>query len=233
MIVDLITIFPEFFEGPLRASILGIAQAKGAVRFRFFNPRDFTEDKRRTVDDRPYGGGPGMVMMAEPIFRAVEAADAGAPPPPPARRVLLSPQGRLFSQTVARTLAREERLLLVCGHYEGVDERVALGLGADEVSVGDFILSGGETAALVLIDAVVRLLPDVLGEPSSNLVESFEKGILEYPQYTRPPELRGMRVPEVLLSGDHQAVARWRHSQALLRTLARRPDLLRKESMND
>lgn len=231
MLVDIITIFPPFFDSPLRCGILSIAQKKGVVRFRFFNPRDFADDERGTIDDRPYGGGPGMVMMPEPIFRAVESADASAELP--ARRILLTPQGKLLDQRLARELARQHRLLIICGHYEGVDERVPIGLGTEEISVGNYILSGGETACLVLLDTITRLLPGAVGDLSSTLNESFESGLLEYPQYTRPPEFRGMRVPEVLLSGDHEAVARWRLAQSIKRTVSRRPDLLRKEKDND
>jgi tRNA (guanine37-N1)-methyltransferase len=224
MRVDVLSIFPEMFAPVLGTSILRIAQEKGAVEFHVRDIRDYTDDKRRTTDDRPYGGGPGMVMMPGPVFKAVETVDAETQPP--ARRIMLSPQGERFTQRKAAALAAEPRLMLICGHYEGFDERIREGLNAEELSVGDYVLSGGEPAALVVIDAVVRLLPGVLGCAESPNEESFSNSLLEYPQYTRPPEFRGMRVPEILLSGDHARVAEWRRQEALRRTQARRPDLL-------
>lgn len=224
MRVDVLTIFPEMFPPVLETSILRIAQEKRLVEFHVHDIRDYTDDKRRTTDDKPYGGGPGMVMMPGPVFAAVEAADAMAPAP--ARRILLSPQGERFTQRRARELSGEPRLMLICGRYEGFDERIRIGLNALEISIGDYVLSGGELAALVVIDAVVRLLPNVLGSEDSTKEESFASGLLEYPQYTRPPEFRGMKAPEVLLSGDHGKVAEWRRQEALRRTRERRPDLL-------
>jgi tRNA (guanine37-N1)-methyltransferase len=225
MRVDVLTLFPEMFGPVLDASILGIAQDKGLVEFHVRDLRDFGEGKRRSVDDKPYGGGPGMVMMPEPVFRAVEAAEAEAAGA--ARRILLSPQGEKFSQPRARELAAEKRLLFICGRYEGFDERVRIGLNALELSIGDYVLSGGELAAMVVIDAVVRLVPSVLGCEDSLKEESFSEGLLEYPQYTRPALFRGMRVPEVLLSGDHARVAEWRRQEAVRRTREKRPDLLK------
>lgn len=224
---DILTLFPEMFGGVLGCGILRIAQEKGAVSFHLCNMRDYTEDRHRSVDDRPYGGGPGMVMMPGPVFRAVEAADEAAEPK--ALRILLTPQGRKFDQAMARELAGQARIMLICGRYEGFDERIILGLGAREVSIGDYVLSGGELAAMVIIETVTRLLPDVLGHPESASQDSFgEDGYLDFPQYTRPPVFRGMAAPEILLSGDHKKIAEWRAEQARLRTLARRSDLLKK-----
>lgn len=195
------------------------------LELKYHDLRDYTEDKHRSVDDRPFGGGPGMVMMPGPIFRAVEAIEAQSPLP--ALRILLTPQGERLTQTRVRQLAREQRLLLICGRYEGFDERIRIGLKPLEISIGDYVLSGGEIPAMVIVDAVVRLIPGVTGHPHSTVSESFgEDGLLEYPQYTRPVEFRGMRVPEILRSGDHAKIAQWRKEQALLRTAQRRPDLL-------
>jgi len=219
--IDVITIFPGMLDGFLGESMLKRAVRMGAVRFRAVNLRDFTRDAHRTTDDRPYGGGPGMVMKPEPLFEAVDSvADAGA------RVVLMSPQGRPFTQADARRLAKERHLVFVCGHYEGVDERVLEARISEEISIGDYVLTNGVLPAAVVIDAVVRLLPGVLGGEGATEEESFSRGLLEYPQYTRPAEYRGMRVPEVLLSGDHGEVARWRAEQSRKRTLGRRPDLL-------
>jgi len=222
--VDVLTIFPEMFEPVLGASIMRLAREKGLLDVAFHNLRDFTDDKRRSVDDRPYGGGPGMILKADPIFRAVDEARAieGLPE---GELVLLSPQGEPFSQGMASELAEAERLILICGHYEGVDERVRVGLAPREVSIGDYVLTGGELAAMVLIDALVRLVPGVLGCPESKSEESFADGALEYPQYTRPVEYRGMRVPEILLGGDHEKIRQWRSREAEKRTGERRPDL--------
>ena len=221
---DILTIFPEAFPGVLATGILRIAREKGLVEFRVADLRDYTEDRRRSLDDRPYGGGPGMVVMPGPVFRAVESVDAEAGPP--ARRVLLSPKGAPFTQPMAREFATAQRLMLICGRYEGFDERIRTGLGAEEVSIGDYVLSGGELPALVIVEAVTRLIPGVLGSSESLDEESFSDGLLEYPQYTRPAEFRGMKVPEVLLSGDHAKVAEWRRQEALKRTRRRRPDLM-------
>jgi len=218
--INVVTIFPEFFTGPLGLSIPFRARQVGSVEYNIVDLRDFTHDRHRTVDDAPYGGGAGMVMKPEPFFEAVEAI--GAPPP----IVLLSPRGRVFSQEIARELARHEHLILICGHYEGVDERVRDHLATDELSIGDYVLTGGELAALVVIDAVARLLPGVLGDAASSADESHSHGLLEYPQYTRPPEFRGLRIPDVLVSGNHAAIETWRRLQALLATAQHRPDLL-------
>ncbi|MGQ9671277.1 MAG: tRNA (guanosine(37)-N1)-methyltransferase TrmD [Desulfosoma sp.] len=223
MIFDILTIFPGMFQGgPLNESILGKAQARGLVTVRVHNLRDYATDRHQMTDDRPFGGGEGMVMKPEPIVRALEAL---APLGPSAHVVLLTPQGSLFDQAAARRYSHLKRLVLVCGRYEGVDERVGQYFVDEEVSIGDFILTGGELAAMVVIDAVARLLPEVLGNEASAEAESFREPILEYPQYTRPQEFRGLKVPEVLLSGDHRRIARWRRQQALLRTQKRRPDL--------
>jgi tRNA (guanine37-N1)-methyltransferase len=228
--IDVVTIFPGMLRGALAESITGRAQEHGLVRIALHDLRDYTADRHRTVDDAPYGGGPGMVMKPEPLFAAVEAIRGEAPAFPV---VLLSPQGRLFTQAVANELARLPRFLLICGRYEGVDERVREHLATDEISVGDYVLSGGEPAAWVVIDAVVRLVPGVVGSPESLASESHAEGLLEYSQYTRPPEFRGWQVPDILLSGDHAAIARWRRRQSLLRTKQRRPDLIQKASLTD
>lgn len=221
MRIDVLTLFPSMLEGFLGESMLGRARDMGAVDLRLVNLRDFTHDRHRTADDRPYGGGPGMVMKPEPLFEAVEAvATEGA------RVILMTPQGRPFSQRLARELSAERHLVFVCGHYEGVDERVREALVTDEISIGDYVLTNGVLPAAVVIDAVVRLLPGVLGAgEAGHQEESFSEGLLEYPQYTRPPEYRGMRVPDILLSGNHEAVAAWRRTQAEERTRIRRPDL--------
>jgi len=224
MRVDILTLFPQMFEPVLRESILRIAQEKGVVTVHVHDLRPFGEGRRRSVDDRPFGGGPGMVLMCGPVFRAVEAVEGLAQGR--ARRVLMSPQGRRLTHELARQLAGEERLLVICGHYEGYDERIPLGLEAQEVSIGDYVLTGGELPAMVLVDAVVRLVPGVLGDAASSERDSFADGLLGYPQYTRPRVFRGMAVPDVLLSGDHERIARWRREQAKLRTAQRRPDLL-------
>lgn len=221
MRIDVLTIFPEIFASPLRASLLGKALEAGLLEVRIHDIRAHAADRHRKVDDEPYGGGPGMVMKPGPIFAAVEALGPG-----PKRILLLSPAGRRLDQALVRELAREPWLVLICGRYEGVDERVVEGLGAEEVSIGDYVLSGGELPALVVIEAVARLVPGVVGKEESLARESFEEGILDHPHYTRPAEFRGMRVPEVLLSGDHAAIARWRREAALAKTRRNRPDLL-------
>ena len=223
--MDVITIFPGMLKGFLEESILKRAAEKGLVEFRTVDLRGFTADKHRTTDDRPYGGGPGMIMKPEPIFRAVESVMT-----PGARVVLMTPQGVPFVQETAAELCRQEHLIFLCGHYEGVDERVREALVTDEISIGDYVLTNGALAAAVVIDAVVRLLPGALGASGATLDDSFSSGRLEYPQYTRPPVFRGMEVPEPLLSGDHARIARWRVEQSLERTKQRRPDLLRRES---
>jgi tRNA (guanine37-N1)-methyltransferase len=225
----LVTLFPELFDSVLAATMLQKGQERGALEFRRYNIRDYAADKHRVTDDTPYGGGPGMVMKPEPLVAAIEATGDGPGRP---RRVLLSPQGRLLTQAVAAELAQLPEIALVCGRYEGFDDRIR-GFVDDELSVGDYILSGGEIAALVVIDVVSRLVPGVLGAAESALEESFHDGLLEYPQYTRPPDFRGRPVPPVLLSGDHEAIRRWRRLQALHRTAARRPDLYAKADLTD
>jgi tRNA (guanine37-N1)-methyltransferase len=220
MRIDVFTIFPEWFAGPFDASLLGKARAAGRLDLRVHDLRAHTTDRHRSVDDTPYGGGAGMVMAPEPIFAAVEAATPARP------LLLLSAAGRRFDHSVATELAVGDGFSLLCGRYEGVDQRVADELCDGELSVGDFVLAGGEAAAAVVVDAVARLVPGVMGNEASATDESFAAGLLEYPQYTRPAEFRGHAVPEVLLSGDHARVERWRRAQALRRTLARRPDLL-------
>ena len=220
---DVLTLFPEMFAGYLTQSLLKLAIDKGLVEINLWNIRDWAEGKHRSVDDRPFGGGPGMVMMCQTVFDAVEAVEKQDPRPP--FRILLSPQGRLFDQELAAELATKERVLLIAGHYEGFDERIIEGLRPLELSIGDYVLSGGELAAMVVVDAMVRLLPGALGAEEGAADESFAQGLLEYPQYTRPREFRGMAVPDVLLSGNHAAIARWRAEQREARTQMRRPDL--------
>ena len=224
MEIHVLTIFPEVFPGVLNASIPKIARECGQLDVRLHNLRDFTDDRHRSVDDRPFGGGPGMVFKPEPVFRAVEAIEASCSAP--IRRVLLTPQGEPFRQETAEDLAREEALLLICGHYEGFDERIRIGLRPYELSIGDYVLSGGELPALVVIDALARLQEGVLGHEQSAAEDSFSRGLLDCPHYTRPEEIEGRAVPEVLKSGNHQLIRRWRLQQALGRTWLRRPDLL-------
>ncbi|NLF02719.1 MAG: tRNA (guanosine(37)-N1)-methyltransferase TrmD [Anaerolineales bacterium] len=224
---DIFTLFPGMFCGPLDESILSRASARGLVSIAIHNIRDYAYDKHHITDDTPYGGGGGMVMKPEPIFAAVEAVLADElNERQDLPIVLLSPQGRLFSHTVALGLSRFDRIALICGHYEGVDERVREHLVTDEISIGDYVLTGGELAAMVVVDAVTRLLPGVLGDPGATLDDSHAHGLLEGPHYTRPVTFRGWEVPEILRSGDHGATARWRREQALKRTWERRPDLL-------
>ena len=222
MRIDIVTIFPEYFSGPLDAALLGKARAKGLLDIRVRDLRAHATDKHRTVDDEPFGGGPGMVMMVQPWFDAVEAIDGWER----ARRVLLTPAGRRFDQRCAEDLRAAGHMILMCGRYEGIDERVATGLATDEISIGDYVLAGGESAALVVVEAVTRLVAGVVGEPASLVDESFSSGLLDYPHFTRPADFRGMKVPDVLLSGDHAAIEHWRREQAMDRTRARRPDLL-------
>jgi len=218
--IDVFTIFPEYLSGPLDLSLIGRARERGLVDLRLHDPRDHTDDRHRTVDDTPFGGGPGMVMRPEPIFDAVEAAR------PPRPLLLLSASGRSFDQAYAGELAATDGFSLLCGRYEGVDQRVADHLCDGEVSVGDVVLAGGEVGALLIVEAVTRLLPGVMGNDASGVEESFAAGLLEYPQYTRPAEYRGWAVPEVLRSGDHARIAAWRAEQARERTATRRPDLI-------
>ncbi|MDP2182876.1 MAG: tRNA (guanosine(37)-N1)-methyltransferase TrmD [Actinomycetota bacterium] len=230
MIIDVITIFPGMFEAPMSTSMLGLARERGLLDLRLHDLRQWTTDRHRTTDDYPYGGGPGMVMKPEPIFAAVDAVqqleDA------PGLVVFFTPTGRRFDQNLARSLSSKARLVFVCGRYEGFDER-ALALADIELSIGDYVLTGGELPAMVVADAVVRLLPGVLGDESSAVEESFSEGLLEYPQYTRPPDFRGMGVPDVLRSGDHARIRAWRREQSIRRTAAIRPDLLDHACLSD
>jgi tRNA (guanine37-N1)-methyltransferase len=221
MKIDVLTLFPGMFAGPLDESIIKRAREAGLLDLRIHNLRDYAHDRHKTVDDRPFGGGPGMLLKPEPIFEAVEALAREN-----TRVILLSPAGRTFNQASARELAQQDDLLLISGHYEGFDERVRAELADDELSIGDYVLTNGALPAMVVIETVVRLLPGVLGDAESASDESFSHGLLEYPQYTRPAEFRGMKVPEVLLSGNHAQIAKWRAEQARLRTKERRPDLL-------
>ncbi len=222
MKIDILTLFPEMFDGMLDNSILKKAQEKKAVQINRINFRDYSTNKHKTVDDYPYGGGNGMVLKPEPIFSAVEAI----PDFQKARIIMLTPQGKPYNQKIAEELKEERHLILLCGHYEGFDERIREHLVTDEISIGDFVLTGGEIASMVIIDSVVRLLPGVLGNDESAETDSFSNGLLEYPQYTRPPEFRGWKVPEVLLSGHHQNIEEWRKQESLKRTHLKRPDLL-------
>ncbi len=228
MQIDFVTLFPEFFTSPLSQSMLRRAQELGAVTFRIINLRDFAPDRHKVCDDRPFGGGPGMVMKIEPLVAAVRALQQEDPD---TWVILLSPQGRLFDQEKAGELAARQHVALICGHYEGVDDRIRFYLD-EELSIGDYILTGGEIPALAVADAVTRLVPGVLGGAGAAAEESFQTGLLEYPQFTRPRVFEGHEVPEVLLSGDHAAIARWRRQQALKRTAAQRPDLLKKAKLN-
>ena len=224
---DILTLFPDIFEGVFNESIVKRAREAGLVSIAAHNIRDYATDKHHMTDDTPYGGGGGMIMKPEPIFRAVEATldlEEGQGPEVPV--ILLSPQGRTFTQAVARELSRHPRLVLICGHYEGVDERVRQFLATDELSIGDYVLTGGEIPAMVIVDAVTRLVPGVLGDPGATFEDSHAEGLLEYPHYTRPQVFRGYSVPDVLLSGNHAEIVRWRRQEALRRTFERRPDLL-------
>lgn len=231
MRIDIFCLFPEVFSSPLEHSILKRAREKGLVNIVIHNIRDYTHDKHRTVDDYPYGGGPGMVLKPEPIFEAVEGVkqQLGSDGVPV---ILLTPRGRLLSQSLCQELALHPHLMLICGHYEGFDERVHEHLATEEISIGDYVLSSGEIAALVILDAIVRLIPGVLGCFESVQSDSHSDGLLEYPQYTRPPVYRGWAVPSVLLSGNHKEIAQWRRRQAILRTARRRPDLLEKANLS-
>jgi len=227
---EVFTLLPEVFPPYLESSILQRASQRGLIDVRLHNIRDWAHDRHHTTDDMPYGGGGGMVMKPEPVFEAVESIlgpSSGVP------IILLTPQGRLFSQAVARELSAHDRIALLCGRYEGVDERIRTRLVTDEISIGDYVLTGGELPALILIDAVTRLLPGALGDPTGAEDDSHASGLLEYPHYTRPPEFRGDTVPEILVSGDHAKIAQWRREQSLLRTLERRPDLLEKLELSE
>jgi len=221
MKIDVLTLFPAMFAGPLDESIIKRARQAGLLDLHLHQLRDWTHDRHKTVDDRPFGGGPGMLLKPEPIFEAVESLQREK-----TRVVLMSPSGRKFDQAIARELAQQEHLLIVTGHYEGFDERIREGLADDELSIGDYVLTNGALPAMVVIDTVTRLLPGVLGDDASSTEESFSHGLLEYPQWTRPAEFRGMKVPDVLVSGNHAEIAKWRAEQAKKRTQEQRPDLI-------
>lgn len=228
MRIDILTLFPEMFTGVFGSSIINKAQEKNAVTLNLINFRDFSENKHKTVDDYPYGGGNGMVLKPEPIFAAVESIKGYSK----AKIIMLTPQGAPFNQKKAEELKEEEHLIFLCGHYEGFDERIRENLVTDEISIGDFVLTGGEIAAMVVVDSIVRLLPGVLGNEQSADTDSFSSNLLEYPQYTRPDEFRGWKVPEVLLSGHHKNIEEWRKKESIRRTLIRRPDLIRIENFD-
>lgn len=231
MRIDVLTLFPQMFS-PLEMSIVGRARKRSLIDLQVWDIRDYTQDRHRTADDTPFGGGGGMVMKPEPIFEAFDAVRA-ASPIPAGRVLLMSPGGTPFSQSMAESFAREERLVFICGHYEGVDERVSQHLATDEISIGDYVLTGGELPAMVVIDAVARLVPGVLGCELSAVEDSFSMGILEHPHYTRPQEYRGLKVPEILLSGDHEKIRLWRRKEALKKTMKRRPDLIDETRLTD
>ncbi|MBO8137730.1 MAG: tRNA (guanosine(37)-N1)-methyltransferase TrmD [Desulfotomaculum sp.] len=231
MRIDILTLFPEMFAGPFDTSIIKRARDKGIIDINIFNIRDFSQNKHRTVDDTPYGGGAGMVMQAEPVFKAVEhlrELDDNL-----GRVIMMCPQGMPFNQELAKEFSREKRLVLLCGHYEGIDERVREKLVTDEISIGDYVLTGGELPAMVVVDAVARMIPGVLGEMASAEADSFYNGILEHPHYTKPRLYEDMEVPEVLLSGHHKKIQQWRRRQSLMRTLERRPELLKNADLTD
>lgn len=228
MRIDVLTLFPEMFQGPFDASIIRRAREKGLISINFINIRDFSQNKHHTVDDTPFGGGAGMVISPEPVFEAMDYLSrqcCGSP----GRVVLMCPAGSPFNQELAKELAREDHLVIICGHYEGFDERIREGLVTDELSIGDYVLTGGELPAMVVIDAVARLVPGVLGEKASAEEDSFYNGLLEYPHYTRPRSYRGMEVPGVLTGGHHEKIRLWRRKESLIRTIVRRPDLLKPE----
>jgi tRNA (guanine37-N1)-methyltransferase len=226
---EVFTLLPDIFPPYLDSSIIQRARQRNLISVHIHNIREYARDRHHVTDDAPYGGGGGMVMKPEPVFAAVESV-LGSPPPCPV--ILLDPQGRVFTQAVAGELSRHRQIALLCGRYEGIDERIREHLVTDEISIGDYVLTGGELPALILIDALARLIPGVLGDPDGAADDSHASGLLEYPHYTRPPDFRGWSVPEILLSGDHAKVAKWRHEQALLRTLERRPDLLDKAELS-
>lgn len=230
MHIEVFSLFPGMFDGVLNASIMKKAQEKGACTFNVTDFRAYSENKHSQVDDYPYGGGAGMVLKPEPLFNAVESLQTTGKRP---RVILMCPQGERFTQKKAEELAQEENLVFLCGHYEGYDERIREHLVTDEISIGDFVLTGGELAAMTVIDSVVRLLPNVLGQAESHIQDSFSTGLLEHPHYTRPADFRGMKVPDVLLSGNHAKIAQWREEQSLKRTFERRPDLLEHIELTD
>ena len=227
MRIDILSLFPDMFQNVLGESMLKIAREKQLVSFHLHNIRDYSNDKHRCVDDKPYGGGAGMVMKPEPVFNAVEAVELLDDTA--STKILLTPQGETFNQGIADSLSKMSRLMIICGHYEGFDERIRSGLDAREISIGDYVLTGGEIPAMVIIDSISRLVPGVLGGDDSLQDESFVSSMLEYPQYTRPAEFRGMKVPEVLTSGHHSKIEEWRMENAMLRTQERRPDLLKEK----
>src|SRR5215217_2617383 len=232
---EVFTLLPEVFPPYLESSILQRARQRGLIDVRVHNIRDYTHDRHHTTDDTPYGGGGGMVMKPEPVFEAIETVlgfEAGQAQPPPLPVILLTPQGRVFTQRIAEELVAHERIVLLCGRYEGVDERIREHLVTDEISIGDYVLTGGELPALMIVDAVSRLIPGVLGDPTGAEDDSHSMGLLEYPHYTRPPAFRGWQVPEVLLSGDHGKIEKWRREQALTRTFNKRPDMLEKVELD-
>ena len=232
MRIDILTLFPKMFEDFSSTGIFQRAVENKLIEFNIYNIRDYTHDKHHVVDDYPYGGGAGMVMKPEPIFEAVESIRQPDDKDEKVSVILTTPQGRPFSQEIARELTRYDRLIVICGHYEGVDERVHRHLATDEISIGDYVLSGGEPAAMVIVDAVTRLIPGVLGSAESAKDDSHSEGLLEYPQYTRPPVFRDWEVPEILLSGNHGEIAKWRREQSVLRTAERRPELLEKAELS-
>jgi len=234
---EVFTLLPEVFPSYLETSIIKRARERGLISVRVHNIRDYAHDKHHTTDDTPYGGGGGMVMKPEPVFEAIETAleldtnPTSPQPDPNIPIILLTPQGRVFDQSIAQELSQHEHILLLCGRYEGIDERIREHLVTDEISIGDYVLTGGELPALILIDAIARLLPDVLGDPTGAQDDSHAMGLLEYPHYTRPPEFRGWKAPDVLLTGDHKKIDKWRREQALLRTFNKRPDMLEKTEL--
>ena len=233
---EVFTLLPEVFPAYLESSILQRARQRGLIDVRVHNIRDYTHDRHHTTDDTPYGGGGGMVMKPEPVFEAVESVlgiSSSPAQPTPVPVILLTPQGRVFTQRVAEELSRHERIALLCGRYEGVDERIREHLVTDEISIGDYVLTGGELPALMMIDAISRLLPGVLGDPTGAEDDSHSMGLLEYPHYTRPPEFRGWKVPDILLSGDHAKIEKWRREQALQRTFHKRPDMIEKAELGE
>ncbi|MEH7074981.1 tRNA (guanosine(37)-N1)-methyltransferase TrmD [Neobacillus drentensis] len=232
MQIDILTLFPEMFTGVLGQSILQKAAEKSAVNYHVVNFREFADNKHSTVDDYPYGGGAGMVLKPQPIFDAVESLKENAKSTNP-RVILLCPQGERYDQRKAEELAKEDHLIFICGHYEGYDERIREYVVTDEISIGDYVLTGGELGAMVVVDSVVRLLPEVLGNQESHMKDSFSTGLLEHPHYTRPADFRGLKVPEVLISGNHKLIEEWRNKESLRRTLVRRPDLLEKMELTD
>lgn len=228
---DIITIFPDMFSAPLSQSILGKAQREGIIEIHIHNLRDFTSDPHKTVDDYPYGGGAGMVFKVEPLYKAIKSIEKKGVRP--SKIISMSPQGKIFNQEKAGELAREDRIIIICGHYEGIDERIYSLFPIEEISVGDYIVTGGELPAMLLVDAVSRMIPKVLGNEDSLLSESFNRGLLDYPHFTRPREFRGKKVPDVLLSGNHKEIDRWRKTQSIIRTLLRRPELLKFVKLSD